>query len=287
MTVETVATRMGCDGMKSVLVTGCSTGIGRSLALALVERGYRVVGTVRDPSTAGELAQSGVHVVVMDLANAAEVSMGLCRAYDLAEGEIDVVIHNAGVGVYGALEDHGRDALEYQFQQNVFGVHQINQFVIPRMRAKGGGRILIVTSVLGFVALPFRGLYCMSKYALEGMADTLRLELHGSGIHVCLVEPGPIETMFRANALREFLSRIRPEESHHKAEYTSFLQSLGAVKSTKRFSLMPDECVPFFLHGVESLSPKARYRVTKPTVVFSFLKRVLPSHLLDKVLRRG
>lgn len=273
--------------MKSVLVTGCSTGIGRSLAIALVERGYRVVGTVRDPSNARELAQSGVHVVVMDLANAAEVTEGLSRAYEQMGGRIDVVVHNAGVGVYGALEDHGRTALEYQFQQNVFGVHQINQIVIPRMRVQGSGRILIVTSVLGFVALPFRGLYCMSKYALEGMADTLRLELHGSGIHVCLVEPGPIETMFRANALKEFLSRIKPEESHHKTVYPSFLQGLGAPKSMNRFSLTSDDCVPYFLHGMESLRPKVRYRITKPTIVFSFLKRLLSSRLLDSFLRMG
>ncbi len=272
---------------KSILITGCSTGIGRAAAIAFARRNYRVVASVRNIEDIQTIQEPGVHVILMDMASPAEVSVGLSEALRLCNEKIDAVIHNAGVGFYGALEDHSRESMEAQFSANTFGVHQINSILIPKMRMFGDGRIVIVTSVLGFVALPYRGLYCMSKFALEAYADTLRLELAKSGIEVSLVEPGPIETAFRKNAHIEFQKRIKANESVHGERYKPFVNGLKAEKSLKKFALRSEDCLPALIDAIESSRPKIRYRITFPTKLFAFLKRILPSKWMDGVLAKG
>lgn len=272
---------------KSILITGCSTGIGRAAAIAFARKNYRVVASVRKLEDMNRIEEPGVHMILMDMANPAEVNVGVNEALRLCNEKIDAVIHNAGAGFYGALEDHSRESMEAQFSANTFGVHQINRILIPKMRSFGEGRIVIVTSVLGFVALPYRGLYCMSKFALEAYADTLRLELAKSGIKVSLVEPGPIETSFRKNAYVEFQKRIKANESVHIERYKPFVNGLKAEKSLKKFALRSENCVPALIHATESSRPKIRYRITFPTKLFAFLKRILPSKWMDEVLAKG
>ena len=273
--------------MKSVLITGCSSGIGLAAATEFKRRGYRVFASARKPADVQRLAELGFEALQMDLADPAAVEQAVSRMLERSGGHIAAVIHNAGFGLYGALEDLSRAAMEEQFQSNVFGVHQINRLLIPVMRAQGGGRIVIVTSVLGFVAARFRGLYVASKFALEGLADTLRLELAGSGIRVALVEPGPIETAFRSHAHAALLRHVDPEASVHRVAYRRFIAGLAAAKSTNRHVLPPEACLPALLDAVEAASPRLRYRITRPTQLLAVLKHLLPAGLLDRLLMKG
>lgn len=270
---------------KRILITGCSTGIGRMAAVAFARRGYSVIAGVRHSAMLERFPVEGIRTLELDLSALASVESAVDAL--AKEGLPDFVIHNAGVGVYGALEDLPRAAMEEQFHANVFGVHQLNQRLLPEMRSRGYGRIVIVTSVLGVVAMRGRGAYVASKFALEGLADTLRLELMGSGVDVSLVEPGPIETHFRANALRALHRYVDPDVSPHRAFYVRFIDGLSAARSTNRFARAPEACLPALFDAIESKAPKARYTVTTPARVFPILKRLLPARWLDRILVKG
>lgn len=271
---------------KTVLVTGASSGIGRHTALELARRGYRVIATARKAADIQSLMRRGVlDVLQLDLGQAQSVDQAISQI--MAHGIPHAVIHNAGFGLYGAVEDLSRHAIEEQFAANLFGSHQINHALLPRMRERGSGRIVFVSSVLGVVAMRGRGLYVASKFAMEGLADTLRLELHGSGVHVCLIEPGPIETRFRANACAALARHVDVAASAHGEFYRRFVAGLAAPRSANRFALPDDACFGVILKALETGRPAARYRVTTPAKVFPFLKRVLPTAVLDWVLRKG
>lgn len=270
-----------------VLVTGCSTGIGRATVEALRAAGYRVIASARRSIDVADLENAGFEAVKLDLADPSSIEEAVKSMNGRFGGVPNIVVHNAGFGMYGALEDLSRSALRAQFEANVFGVHQLNTLLIPSMRERGHGRIIIVTSILGFIALPFRGAYAASKFALEAMADTLRLELNGTGVKVSLIEPGPIETAFRRSALEAFMSNVDLARSAHLRRYKSFLAGLAAIKSTKSFVLPAEACVGPIRHAMESRHPRARYRVTLPTKIFAVLKRLLPTAVLDHVLARG
>jgi len=270
---------------RRILITGCSSGIGRAAAIAFAQRGYSVVAGVRNLATVEPFADRDIELVELDLSSAQSVEQALNEI--LEGGPPCAVIHNAGFGLYGALEDLPRQALEEQFQANFFGVHQINQRLLPEMRRLGSGRLVIVTSVLGVVAMRGRGAYVASKYALEGLADTLRLELAGSGVRVALVEPGPIETRFRANALAALRRYVVTQTSPHRAFYERFEAALAAPTSSNRFVLSASACVPALIHAVEARIPNTRYRVTVPAIVFPWLKRLLPASWLDRILVKG
>lgn len=270
---------------RKVLITGCSTGIGRAAAIEFAKRGYQVIATVRSAAGLEPFPVDGVRLMELDLACSAQVE---ARMLELAaEGLPQYVIHNAGFGMYGALEDLPRAALEEQFAANVLGAHQITRWVLPFMRKCGHGRIVFVSSILGVVAMRGRGAYVASKFAIEGMADTLRLELAGSGIDVSLIEPGPIETSFRANAHKALLRNVETESSVHREFYRAFVRALAAPRSQNRFAQPAQACVPALIHALESRTPKARYRITAPTRLFSVLKRIIPTRSLDRILIRG
>ncbi|MEA2094340.1 MAG: SDR family NAD(P)-dependent oxidoreductase, partial [Pseudomonadota bacterium] len=190
-------------------------------------------------------------------------------------------------GQPGAVEDLSRDVLRTQFETNLFGWHELTNRIIPIMRQQGHGRIIHNSSVLGFVALPFRGAYTASKYALEGLADTLRLELRGTDIHVSLVEPGPIESRFRANAFAAYQHNINPETSVHRDQYLRMEQRLTKEGPAVPFTLPPEAVLKKVIHALESRRPKARYYVTFPTYLFAVLKRLTTQRALDRILLRA
>lgn len=269
-----------------VLVTGASSGIGRHAALGLSRRGYRVIAAVRNEVDIHALQSEGLlDVLQLDLRVAESVDQAISQI--MAHGTPYALIHNAGFGLYGAVEDLSREAMEEQFAANLFGAHQLNHALLPRMRDRGSGRIVFVSSVLGVVAMRGRGLYVASKFAMEGLADTLRLELNGSGIHVSLIEPGPIETRFRANAHAALMRHVDVPSSAHREFYQTFIAGLAAPRSANRFVLADDACFGSVLQSLEAARPAARYRVTAPAKVFPFLKRILPTAVLDWVLRKG
>jgi short-subunit dehydrogenase len=202
----------------------------------------------------------------------------------LTNGNLYALFNNGAFGLPGAVEDLSRESLKVQFETNVFGWLELTNLVIPIMRKQGFGRIIQNSSVLGFVAMPFRGAYNASKYAIEGLSDTLRLELKGSNIFISLIEPGPITSQFRANAVKAMLLHIDIENSIHREKYLDVLERLNKKGSAVPFTLPPEAVLKRVIYALETKKPKPRYYVTFPTYLFGFLKRLLSNRLLDTLL---
>lgn len=271
---------------KTILITGCSTGIGYTTALELKKRGHRVITSARKKADVDRLINEGFEAVQLDLADSNSIQQAVAKVETLTEGKIDALFNNGAFGQPGAVEDLSRDTLRNQFETNLFGTHELTNLIIPLMRKQGQGRIIYNSSVLGFVAMTFRGAYNASKFALEGLADTLRLELHGTNIHISIIEPGPITSNFRKNAFALFQKNIDKQRSVHKETYQSMEQRLQKEGPAVPFTLPAEAVADKVIHALESSRPKIRYHVTFPTSLFALLKRILPNRLLDWTLRQ-
>lgn len=269
---------------RSVLVSGCSSGIGRAVALGLKARGYRVFAGVRKITDLEAMKQQGLEAVALDIGNSESIRNALLEVLEACDGRLYGLFNNAGFGQPGAVEDVSREALREQFEVNVFGTHELSCRVIPVMRRQGEGRIIQNSSLLGRVAMKYRGAYIASKFALEGLSDTLRLELAGSNIYVSLVEPGPVTSNFRLNALRAFRRHIDPATSAHRSQYNAVLARLENQDAQVPFTLPPEAVLKKVVHALESRRPRPRYPVTVPTYAFGLLKRLLPDRWLDRIL---
>lgn len=272
--------------MKTVLVTGCSTGIGKITAQGLSGRGYHVIATVRKPADAYLLEEQDIRVFIMDYADAKSVAKAAADILEYSEGKLDAVFHNGAYGQPGAVEDLSRDVIEQQFAANVFGWMQLTNLLLPVMRKQGHGTIIFNSSLLGIVTLPFRGAYNASKFALEGFADTLRMELLDSPINVVLIEPGPIASQFRANSLVNLEANIDYENSVHKELYLKVLKRLKTKGPAVPFTLPAEAVLAKVEKALTAKRPQPRYYVTFPTYLFGFFKRVLPTRWLDRVLTK-
>jgi NAD(P)-dependent dehydrogenase (short-subunit alcohol dehydrogenase family) len=271
---------------KTILITGCSSGIGLCAARGLKARGYRVFATARKSEDVDTLRAEGFEAVRLDLADSASIRAAVDHVLEATGGELYALFNNGAYGQPGAVEDLSREALRAQFETNLFGTHELTNLVLPVMRRQGRGRIIQNSSVLGFIALRYRGAYNASKYALEGLSDTLRLELAGSGVHISLVEPGPILSRFRANAMAMYAQTIDPERSAHREVYRAMEDRLQKEGPAVPFTLGPEAVLEKVIHALEAKRPKARYYVTFPTYLFGYLKRMLPVRALDWVLMR-
>ncbi|MEO2265956.1 SDR family oxidoreductase [Pseudoalteromonas sp. YIC-656] len=271
--------------MKTILITGCSSGIGYYCAQQLQKRGYEVIASCRRIEDVKKLNAQGITCVQLDYTDTNSIEQGLEDALAYSGGKLDALFNNGAYGQPGAVEDLPVEALRKQFETNVFGWHHLTQLVCKKMRKQGHGRIIQNSSVLGLVTLPYRGAYNASKFALEGLTDTLRLELQGSGVHVSLIEPGPITSKFRDNALHAFLtSGIDIDHSAHRENYLAQQRRLESATVPQPFTLGPEAVYKRLVHALESQHPQARYYVTKPTYIFGFLKRILPTSWMDWVL---
>ncbi|MVG13672.1 SDR family oxidoreductase [Aeromonas jandaei] len=270
-----------------VLVTGCSSGIGLAAAQVLGQHGFTVIASARKAEDVERLQQQGLLAVQLDLADPASIELGVSAALHLAGGCLYGLFNNGAYGQPGALEDLPTEALREQFNTNLFGWHHLIRQVLPAMLEAKEGRIVQNSSVLGLVAMKYRGAYNASKFALEGYSDTLRLELAGSGVHISLIEPGPIDTRFRANARAAFLRHIDPTRSRHQAAYQQTLNRLEREGGARGFTLPSEACLPPLIHALTSARPKARYPVTTPTRIFALLRRILPTRWLDKLLAKS
>ena len=271
---------------RSILITGCSSGIGLCCARGLKARRWRVFATARQPADVERLSAEGLESLPLDLADSASIQAAVDEILVRSGGRLDALFNNGAYGQTGAVEDLSRAVLREQFETNVLGWHELTRCVLPVMRRQGHGRIVYNSSVLGFVALRYRGAYIASKYAIEGLADTLRLELRGSGIHISLVEPGPIESRFRANALLAYRRNIDAAHSVHRVAYERMEQRLVKEGPAVPFTLPPEAVLKKVVHALESPNPRPRYYVTFPTWLFGSLKRVLSTRLLDRLLYR-
>ena len=269
--------------MKYIFITGCSSGIGRCLAEGLKAKNYAVITTARKKEDIDALRESGFDVVKLDLADTHSIHSAVEYALKKSNNQIYALINNAAYGLTGAIEDVPIDALRKQFETNVFGTQELTNLLIPEMRKQGEGRIIQISSVLGFVTMKFRGAYCASKYALEALSDAMRYELNDTGIKISLIESGPIKSAFRNNVVANFNKVIDKQKSVHEDTYNKLASEAGKPVP---FTLGPEAVLKKVIHALESEKPKARYYVTFPTYLFAFFKRILPEGLLDKILIR-
>ena len=269
---------------QTIFITGCSSGIGYTTAEVLKKRGHRVICSARKTDDVHRLIAEGFECLQLDLADSDSIQQAVRQLIDMTAGKVDALFNNGAFGQPGAVEDLSREALRNQFETNFFGTHELTNSLIPLMRQQGYGRIIYNSSVLGFVAMKFRGAYNASKFALEGLADTLRLELRDSGIDIVLIEPGPIESRFRANAFQMYQQYIDPKQSFHKATYQAMEARLQKPGPAAPFTLPATAVAEKVIHALEAKRPKSRYPVTVPTYLFAWLKRLLPMAWLDKIL---
>ncbi len=271
--------------IKSVLITGCSSGIGLCIAKGLKEKGYRVFASARSIDDVKNLQNLGFESLLLDLSSSESINAAVFKLYEMTD-TLYALINNGAYGQAGALEDISRHALEKQFQSNVFGWHELTNLVLPRMRDLNVGRIIYISSVLGFVSMPFRGPYVASKFAIEGLIATLRLELSDTNIKFSSIQPGPIESKFRKNAYLAFKQNVDISSSHYQDQYKIMIKRLQSGKNVK-FTLPPEAVLKSAIHALESSNPKNYYRVTFPTKFFAFLGNILPSKWMDYILNQS
>ncbi|WP_168386218.1 SDR family oxidoreductase [Erwinia amylovora] len=255
---------------KSIVITGCSSGIGLVAANDLLRRGYHVIATCRKPQDVERMNQLGFSGVLLDLDNAASVAHAADEIIALCEGCLFGLFNNGGFGLYGPLQSISRQQLEQQFATNLFGSHQLTILLLPALLASGNGRIINTSSVMGLISTPKRGAYAASKFALEAWSDALRMELHGSGVRVSLIEPGPISTRFSNNV--------------QQSQQDKPVKNPGIAA---RFTLPPEAILPRLHHALESRHPRLRYPVTMVTYGISLLRRLLPGWIMDRILRQN
>ncbi len=270
---------------KSILITGCSSGIGLTCAVGLKQRGWRVFATVRNAEDQKRLEDLGLETLILDYRFSASVRACAKAVAEATGGKLDALFNNGAYGQPGAVEDLTREVLEEQFAANFFGWHELTKLCLPMIRSRGGGRVVQCSSVLGIVAMKWRGAYNATKFAIEGLSDTMRLELRGSGIFVSTIEPGPIATKFVENALAAFERNIKVEGSPYEKAYAAQRARLGKGGSG-RFKLPPEAVLEKLIHALESQRPRAHYYVTVPTHVMGLARRFLPQGLMDRFVNR-
>lgn len=272
---------------KSILITGCSSGIGLQAARTLRERGYRVFASCRKGGDVARLKDEGfADALVLDLASSRSIQEAVEEVLERTAGQLFALFNNAAYGLPGAVEDLPRDALRRQFETNVFGTHELTCRLLPTLLQQADARIVQNSSLLGLVAMFNRGAYVASKFALEGLTDTLRLELHGTSVKVVLIEPGPILSDFRKNALAAFQQEVDTQNSRHHALYQAALERLNKQGAAAPFTLPASAVVDKLILALERPKPKPRYYVTTPTYVMGAFKRLLSTAMLDRMIRR-
>jgi NAD(P)-dependent dehydrogenase (short-subunit alcohol dehydrogenase family) len=272
---------------RTILITGCSTGIGLSVANGLKLRGWRVFATARRDEDVRRLQEAGLESFRLDLDDSTSIGEAVAETWRRTGGSLDALFNNGGFGQVGAVEDLTRAALREQFETNLFGWIELTNQLIPVMRRQGHGRIVMNSSVLGYAAFQYRGAYNAVKFALEGITDTLRQELAGTGIHVALMEPGPITSRFRENCKPHFEKHIDWQHSVHRAQYEGQLARLDKPGPAAPFTLGPEAVLEKVIHALESPRPRPRYPVTVPSVLFWWLRRFLPVRAMDWVLTKA
>ncbi|MAM25760.1 MAG: short-chain dehydrogenase [Rhodobacteraceae bacterium] len=273
---------------RSILITGCSSGIGNAAAHGLRARGWTVFAACRKEEDCAKLRAEGFMSPRLDYSDIETIEAAVTQVLEHTGGTLDALFNNGAHATPGAVEDLPTEGLRAIFETNLFGWHSLTRRVLPVMRAQGHGRIIQCSSVLGLVTMPWRGAYSATKFALEGLTDTLRIEMRDTGIHVVLIEPGPVTSRIRANSIPHFERWIDWRASPRRARYESELIARLYRETDKPdpFELPPEAVVKKLVHALEAPRPRARYYVTTPTYLMGFLRRILPTRALDWVLSR-
>ncbi len=272
---------------RSVLITGCSSGIGLDAARGLKARGWRVFATCRQEADCVRLRAEGLDSFPLDYADEASIAAAVDEVVARTGGTLDALYNNGAFACPGLVEDLPRGALRAIFETNLFGYHDLTRRIIPLMRAQGHGRIVNCSSVLGLVAAQWRGAYVATKFAMEGLTDVLRIEMRGTGIDIILIEPGPVTSSIREKAIPHFEKWINWEASPRAADYRSLLDRLYTSRGPDRFELPASAVTAKLIHALEAPRPRARYYVTTPTHIAGILRRIMPTRALDWFLTKG
>lgn len=269
---------------RSIIITGCSSGIGQYCAIALHEKGWRVFATARKDEDLAALQAQGIEAIYLDYTDAKSIRTLVEQVLEKTNGRLDALFNNGAYAQPGAIEDLPVEVLRAQFEANFFGWHDLTRQIIPPMRAQGHGRIVHCSSILGLVPMKWRGAYVASKFALEGLMLAQRMELEGSGIDVSMIEPGPIASRFTYNAAAKARANIDLENSVHRHIYQSQLEKLenGGTKSKNK--LGPEAVYAVLLHALEAPRPRPHYAVTRPAKLGILARRLLPSSWLYRML---
>jgi NAD(P)-dependent dehydrogenase (short-subunit alcohol dehydrogenase family) len=270
----------------TIIVTGCSSGIGAWCARALLRDGWRVFATVRRVEDLAALENDGIEAFLMDYTKPETISNLAGAVFARTGGRLDALFNNGAYGQAGAVEDLPVEALRLQMETNVIGWHDLTRRVIPAMRAQGHGRIVQCSSILGIVPYRWRGAYNASKFALEGLTLTMRMELEGSGIEVSLIEPGPITSRFTANAVAYIERFIDLKGSVHAKEYERQMRRLKGESAPARGKLEPDAVYTALKRALTATRPKPHYIVTQPAKQGALLKKLLPAGLFYRIIAR-
>jgi NAD(P)-dependent dehydrogenase (short-subunit alcohol dehydrogenase family) len=275
---------------RTILITGCSSGIGLDAAHALKARGWRVFATCRAQADCDRLGAQGLESFSLDYADDAQVEAAAREALRRCDGRLDALFNNGAYAIPGFLEDLPTEALRTIFQANLIGWHTLTRALIPAMRAHaergGAGRIVMCSSVLGFAPVRWRGAYVASKHALEGYCDSLRLEMRDQPLHVSVIQPGPIATRFNDNAMAQYARWIDAPASPRAGELSAIEARYRADRRPSLFTLPPSAVSRRVIHAVESARPRSNYRVTTPTHVVEALRRLAPRAVLDWLMAR-
>jgi NAD(P)-dependent dehydrogenase (short-subunit alcohol dehydrogenase family) len=272
---------------KNILVTGCSSGIGLCVARGLQQRGYRVFASARKQADVDRLTGEGLESLQLDLDDSRSIQQAVTKVLSRTDGKLYGLFNNGGYVQPGAVEDLSRDTIRAQFETNLFGWLELSNLLIPVMRRQGYGRIIQNSSILGMIPFKFRGAYVASKFALEGLTSTLRVELADTSIYVSLIEPGPISSKIRENSLLMLKKYIDIDNSVHHQAYQHVLKRLQKPGAAMKSTLPPEAVLKRVIHALENRKPKIRYYVTTPTYVVGFLRRILPYRTLDRILIRS
>ncbi len=272
---------------KSILITGCSSGIGWDAAYGMRNRGWQVFAACRKQDDCARLREAGFISPQIDYSDPKSIEAGLAEVLKITGGTLDALFNNGAYALPGAVEDLPTQALREIFETNFFGWHDLTCRAIPIMRTQGHGRIVQNSSVLGLVSYPWRGAYASTKFALEGLTDTLRIELSGTGIHVSLIEPGPITSKIRENSIPHFERHVKWRSSVLRDRYENgLLNRLYRASAPDPFELPPSAVTLKLAHACESRRPKSRYFVTTPTYIAATLRRFLSTRAIDRILSR-
>ncbi|MFU0506017.1 SDR family oxidoreductase [Pseudaminobacter sp. NGMCC 1.201702] len=272
------------SGLRTIIVTGASSGIGAYCARALKDDGWRVFATARKPEDIAALEADGIEAFYLDYREPESIAALVEAVLERTGGTLGALYNNGAYAQAGAVEDLPVEALREQFEANFFGWHDLTRRIVPVMRAQAHGRIVHCSSILGLTPVKWRGAYAASKHALEGLMLCMRAELQGSGIHVSLIEPGPIQSKIASNGLYWFLKNIDHENSVHSGDYAAQLARLRAGGSTSRHKLKSDAVYAVLRHALLSPRPRPHYVVTLPARIGVVLKRILPAALFYRVL---
>ncbi|MBA8836767.1 SDR family oxidoreductase [Ochrobactrum sp. RH2CCR150] len=269
---------------RSIIITGCSSGIGAYCAEALHRRGWRVFATARKEQDIAALQAKGMAAYYLDYAEPDSIAALAEEVLRKTDGRLDALFNNGAYAQPGAVEDLPVEALRAQFESNFFGWHDLTRRVVPVMRAQGHGRIVHCSSILGLVPMKWRGAYVASKFAIEGLMLAQRMELEGSGVEVSLIEPGPIASQFTYNAARHAQANIDLEASVHRELYQRQMAKLTSGGTKSKNKLGPEAVYDVLLHALEAPRPRPHYAVTRPAKLGILARRLMPSRWLYRML---